>query len=220
MSAPLELPGGATRSTLPSRLRTRATVAGGLALTAVLTSGLVSFAISALAGGGRYVEYPLDRPPEATFVPREPPGGVWVAVDLGRNRLRVYRGEELLREAVCSVGSGARLVDRTGEREWLFDTPIGLRTVQRKVRDPLWVKPDWAFVEEGLVPPPLGSPDRYDRVSLGDYALYLGDGYLIHGTLFPSLLGQAVTHGCIRLGAEDLEYLYRTAPVGTRVYLY
>jgi L,D-transpeptidase YbiS len=57
-------------------------------------------------------------------------------------------------------------------------------------------------------------------VSLGEFALSLGDGYLIHGTLFQSLLGQPVTHGCIRLADEDLEYVWRTVAVGDRVYLY
>jgi L,D-transpeptidase YbiS len=57
-------------------------------------------------------------------------------------------------------------------------------------------------------------------MSLGDYALYIGDGFIIHGTLFKSLLGRRVTHGCIRLGDEDLEFVYKHAPIGTRVYLY
>ena len=29
-----------------------------------------------------------------------------------------------------------------------------------------------------------------------------------------------VSHGCVRLGDEDLEYLYKTAPLGTRVIIY
>ncbi len=35
--------------------------------------------------------------------------------------------------------------------------------------------------------------------------LYMRDGYIIHGTIFKTLLGKRVTHGCIRLGDEDLE---------------
>ena len=125
-----------------------------------------------------------------------------------------------LRTAVCSTGSGLVLRDPRNGREWIFDTPTGERTVQRKVKDPIWAKPDWAFVEEGYAPPPSGSPDRFDDFSLGKYGLYLGDGYIIHGTIFQSLLGRRVTHGCIRLGDDDLEYVYKTVPVGARVYLY
>jgi L,D-transpeptidase YbiS len=147
------------------------------------------------------------------------PKGPYIIIDTYRNRLRVYDGTELLREAVCSTGSGTILVHPSGKRTWTFDTPLGERRVIRKVRNPVWSKPDWAFIEEGFQPP--NNPnERIDRVSLGDYALYLGDGYIIHGTLFQTLLGQGVTHGCVRLGDEDLEFVYRTIPVGARVLLH
>ena len=84
----------------------------------------------------------------------------------------------------------------------------------------MWIKPDWAFIEEGGTPPPIGHPDRRDTVSLGDYALYLGDGYLIHGTLFQTTLGRRVTHGCIRLGDEDLAWVYQNVPIGAPVWLF
>jgi L,D-transpeptidase ErfK/SrfK len=147
------------------------------------------------------------------------PRGRHVVIDTYRNRLLVYDGDTLLREAVCSTGSGTVLVHPSGKKTWTFDTPLGERRVIRKVRNPIWTKPDWAFIEEGFEPPKDYS-QRVDRVSLGDYALYLGDGYIIHGTLFQTLLGQGVTHGCVRLGDKDLEYVYQEIPVGARVYLY
>lgn len=147
------------------------------------------------------------------------PRGRFMVIDTYRNRLMVYDGQTLLREAVCSTGSGTVLVHPSGSRVWTFDTPLGERRVIRKTRNPIWTKPDWAFIEEGFEPPKDPSL-RVDRVSLGDYALYLGDGYIIHGTLFQTLLGQGVTHGCVRLGDKDLEYVFETIPVGARVYLY
>jgi L,D-transpeptidase YbiS len=48
----------------------------------------------------------------------------------------------------------------------------------------------------------------------------LGDGYLIHGTLYQRQLGMPVTHGCIRLGDEDLEAVFQSLSVGSRVYIY
>jgi L,D-transpeptidase YbiS len=152
-------------------------------------------------------------------IARQRPRGLYVVVDIHRNQLRLMRDDEVLREAVVSTGSGAVLRDPRDGREWVFDTPLGERIVQKKVRNPIWYKPDWAFVEEGRVPP-KDLAERTDDVSLGDYALYLGDGYLIHGTLFQSLLGTSVTHGCVRVGDADLEYLYRHVPVGTKVFLY
>jgi hypothetical protein len=68
--------------------------------------------------------------------------------------------------------------------------------------------PDWAFIEEEDLL--RNWSDRIDKASLGDYALYLGDGYMIHGTLYQRYLGR-VTHGCIRLGDADL-----SSPTATR----
>jgi L,D-transpeptidase YbiS len=147
------------------------------------------------------------------------PGGLYVVVDSYRNRLHLYKDGELLRSAVCSTGTGIVLKDPRNGRTWIFDTPLGERVIERKQKNPVWAKPDWAFIEEGQLPP-TDPNERFDGFSLGDYALYMGEGYIIHGTLFPSLLGRRVTHGCIRLGDEDLEFVYRNAPIGTRVYLY
>jgi len=147
------------------------------------------------------------------------PQGRYIVIDSHRNRLQVFEDGARLLDAVCSTGSGTVLVHPSGKKVWTFDTPLGERRVIRKVRNPVWSKPDWAFIEEGFQPPKDPSL-RIDSMSLGDYALYLGDGYIIHGTLFQTLLGQGVTHGCVRLGDEDLEYVYRAIPVGARVYLY
>jgi L,D-transpeptidase YbiS len=43
---------------------------------------------------------------------------------------------------------------------------------------------------------------------------------MIHGTLYERSLGMSVTHGCVRLGAADLEAIWKAAPVGTKVYMY
>ena len=147
------------------------------------------------------------------------PSGLYIVVDSYRNRLSLFKNGELLRSAVCSTGTGIVLRDPRNGRTWVFDTPLGERSIERKVKNPVWAKPDWAFIEEGQLPP-TDPNERFDGFSLGDYALYMGEGYIIHGTLFPSLLGRRVTHGCIRLGDEDLEFVYRNAPIGTRVYLY
>lgn len=147
------------------------------------------------------------------------PWEVYITVDTYRNRLRVWKGQELLRDALCSTGSGVRLRDPRNGKEWIFDTPQGEMKILRKVKNPVWVKPDWAFIEEGYLPP-KGMRDRVDDFSLGDYGLYMRDGYIIHGTIFKTLLGKRVTHGCIRLGDEDLKFAYDTVPAGARVFLY
>jgi L,D-transpeptidase YbiS len=148
------------------------------------------------------------------------PKGVNIVVDTARNILWLKNGSETVRQAVVSCGTGKKLVDPAGKREWVFDTPRGEHAVQVKKVAPDWVKPDWAFIEDGEPIPPKGSKDRVESGVLGDYALGIGNGYYLHGTLYKRLLGRNVSHGCIRIGDEDLEALYKNVPIGARVTIY
>jgi hypothetical protein len=74
--------------------------------------------------------------------------------------------------------------------------------------------------DDTLYMPPLGSKNRRIYGELGSYRLDLGDGYLIHGTPEESTVGDAVTHGCVRLREEDISWLYTNVPIGTGVYIY
>ena len=147
------------------------------------------------------------------------PKGIYILIDTGANRLYLMRNRCILRAAVCSTGSGRFLPDPPHNREWTFDTPKGEFKIQRKVVNPVWIKPDWAFIEDGE-PIPKNSSDRLAPEELGDYAMDLGDGYLIHGTLYERSLGMSVTHGCVRLGAKDLEAVFKSVKIGTPVYIF
>jgi L,D-transpeptidase YbiS len=147
------------------------------------------------------------------------PKGLYLIVDTGKNRLTVHDGDRVVREVVVSCGSGGVLEDPKGGRSWVFDTPRGERVVKSKVKNPTWIKPDWAFIEEGEAIPKKYD-DRAEEGVMGDYALGIGNGYFLHGTLYTRLLGRNVTHGCVRIGDADLEYLYKNVPLGTRVYLF
>jgi L,D-transpeptidase YbiS len=147
------------------------------------------------------------------------PKGQYVVIDTANNRVYLREGERTLREMVASCGSGNVLVDPVGGRTWTFDTPRGQFKVQSKVNNPVWIKPDWAFIEEGE-PIPKDARLRADANVMGDYALGLGRGYFIHGTLYKRLLGRNVSHGCVRLGDDDLEFLFKTATLGTKVVIY
>jgi hypothetical protein len=151
--------------------------------------------------------------------------------------------------------------------------PRGARTVKRKNENPVWIPPDWHYVEvaarkglklaylpagkpvaigggrslavrgglagvlEGkrftalptdeeivfgstLYVPPLGSKNRQIEGELGRFRLDLGDGYQLHGTPHEDTIGDAATHGCIRLYDEDIEWLYQHVPLGTRVFIF
>ena len=71
-----------------------------------------------------------------------------------------------------------------------------------------------------VVIPPFGTNQRKFRGVLGSHRLLLGDGYALHGTDKPTSIGQAVSHGCVRLRNEDIAYLYSIVPVGTPVFIY
>ena len=118
------------------------------------------------------------------------------------------------------AGSGKVLHDPAGTRWWSFESPSGVRRVLKKTENPIWYKPDWAFIEEGLPVPPPRDPSRVVRGILGKYALDLGDQLKIHGTTETERLGEPVSHGCVRVGDEDLEFVYQTVPVGARVFMY
>ncbi len=150
---------------------------------------------------------------------RRVPSGPYLVVSSTDNTFRLMQGNGLLREGPCSTGSYIRLKAEGGQ-EWLFNTPRGIRRIESKRTQPVWTKPDWAFIEEGEPVPPPGSSLRYERGVLGKYALSMGDGYLVHGTPYERLLGMPVSHGCIRLGAEDLEVVHSTLPIGAPVYIY
>lgn len=147
-------------------------------------------------------------------------GNLHVLIDAKTNKLYVKKGFKLLWQADCSVGRGGVLVDKKTGRRWEFVTPRGEFRVIGKAESPLWKKPDWAFVEAGEPVPPPEDPIRLVPGELGTYVLNLGDGYLIHGTKNEKLLGRPASHGCVRLGAEALDRIYKEVPAGTRVYVF
>jgi L,D-transpeptidase YbiS len=148
-----------------------------------------------------------------------PPKAVYIVVDLAHNALYLKKGNETIRKAVVSCGSGSILEEPGGRRKWVFDTPRGEFYVKSKITGPTWVKPDWAFIEEGKEVP-KNPEERLEPGVLGDYALGFGSGYFIHGTLYTRLLGRSVTHGCIRVGDNDLKVIYQAASIGTKVYIF
>jgi lipoprotein-anchoring transpeptidase ErfK/SrfK len=148
------------------------------------------------------------------------PEGAYILVDTARNRLYVKQRDVVLLNALASTGSGT-IMDNPGRpgTQWVFDTPRGEYTIQSRLTNPLWVKPDWAFLEEGIEIP-TDPAERVEAGTLGEYALGFGKGYFIHGTLYKRLLGKNVTHVCIRLSDEDLKAVYRLTSLGTQVMIF
>jgi lipoprotein-anchoring transpeptidase ErfK/SrfK len=103
-------------------------------------------------------------------------------VNLERRELTVYRGGQAVETHRVAVG-----------REE-YPTPTGEWTIDRVVFNPRWVPPDseWAEDEETKEP---GDPEN----PLGDAQLIFDRPYSIHGTIEPGSIGQAVSHGSIRV---------------------
>ncbi len=147
------------------------------------------------------------------------PGNAYLVINSTDNTFKLYKNKQLARSGICSTGSLTEL-DTGKEKKWVFETPKGVFKVRGKLLNPLWKKPDWAFAEEGLPIPPPDDDSRFEYGVLGDYALSIGNGYLIHGTLYQRFLGLAVTHGCVRLSDSDLEYIYNQMSIGAKVFIY
>jgi lipoprotein-anchoring transpeptidase ErfK/SrfK len=142
-------------------------------------------------------------------------GGYAVVVDLDANRLHFAKGRRVLWSAPVGTGTGMRL--ENGRGEWDFSTPTGTFHVTYKDLEPDWIAPDWYFLENGLrVPGPDSDARRFPR-GLGSAAVFIGQGLAIHGTDKPELLGQRVSHGCIRLSNADALRLFHNVQVGTEI---
>ncbi len=150
---------------------------------------------------------------------RQYPGGPVIMVDTSQSRITLMLGSRVIVQGTCSTGNGMELTDAAGKRSWTFDTPRGYFRVVGKVANPVWMRPDWSFIEEGE-PIPKDPAKRAMANVLGDYAIAFGDGFFIHGTLYTRLLGANVTHGCIRVDDNTLKKLYMAAQPGTPIWIY
>ncbi len=97
-----------------------------------------------------------------------------------------------------------------------WETPLGDTTVIAKAKNPAWWVPASVRREHAELGDPLPSvvPAGPDN-PLGTRVLKLDmPGYLIHGTNQPYGVGMRVSHGCVRLYPENIEFLYTLVDVG------
>ncbi|WP_339788992.1 L,D-transpeptidase [uncultured Imperialibacter sp.] len=147
------------------------------------------------------------------------PKSFYMVINTSSNEFYLYKNTELVKRDKCSTGSYV-LLKNGDNQEWMFKTPKGEFKIRNKNTSPVWKKPDWAFVEEGLRVPSPNHSSRFEYGVLGDYSLSLGQGYLIHGTLYQRFLGLPVTHGCVRLNDENLELIYKKMAIGSKVFIF
>jgi len=107
-----------------------------------------------------------------------------------------------------------------GRMDW--KTPLGISTIDLKLEKPAWYPPQSVrdeYKNQGKFLPAevLPGPDN----PLGELAMRISipGGYFIHGTNRPDGVGMEISHGCIRLFPEDIEYIFQLTDIGTEVIL-
>ena len=120
-----------------------------------------------------------------------------------QKRLIVYRGAKRFEywDGAKLVRAGKVAVGKPGA-----ETPLGLFYVTWKFNPS--IDPDWAI---------LGAY-AFETSAYSKLTDWPGGGIVgMHGTPWPWLLGQAVSHGCIRVHNDSIEFLRNRVPLGTPV---
>jgi hypothetical protein len=113
-----------------------------------------------------------------------------IVIDRSERRLRYYEGDRLLLETDVAVGKEGA------------ETPLGRFYVVAKYKAQAPILGAYAL-----------ETSAYSKLS--DWP---GGGIVgLHGTPYPELIGQAVSHGCVRLRNEDILKLKELAPVGAEL---
>ena len=127
-----------------------------------------------------------------------------IVVDRPQKKLRFYKRLRLAKTYLIAVGQSG------------LETPAGFHRIEMKEVDPAWYVPErpWAGDLAGQVIPP-GSPDNPLRARWMGFAPGAG----IHGTDDIASLGEAASHGCIRMSIPDVIELYRQVPLKTPIFI-
>lgn len=75
-------------------------------------------------------------------------GQPYIVVSIEDHRLWLRDGDSVLFTADVATGSGRILERSGGDAHWRFETPRGRLAVVSKELDPVWVPPDWHYVEQ------------------------------------------------------------------------
>lgn len=195
-------------SSVFGRFRALGILIGAVLLPACATLQTASDPEDAISG-------PMEQLPVQPEVFVDTASGAFVLVDLDENMLRFMYGETVVWEAPVGTGTGLRLQSDVGD--WHFTTPRGVFQVKYKEEMPVWYLPDWYYVEKNLPIPADNDPSRRLPNQLGVAAVYIGEEIAIHGTDRPELLGDRVSHGCIRLENRFAQRLFHNVQIGTPV---
>jgi lipoprotein-anchoring transpeptidase ErfK/SrfK len=99
----------------------------------------------------------------------------YLVVSIADHRVWYKRGDQILFTTQVATGSG-KVLAKGGGNKWKFETPRGRLVVESKETEPVWVPPDWHYVEQakkrklGLVRLVRGQPLKLPDGSIIDVA--------------------------------------------------
>jgi lipoprotein-anchoring transpeptidase ErfK/SrfK len=157
--------------------------------------------------------YDFDTPPGVRKVLGKATDPIWTPPDWHYFELAVEHGLEPVH-----LKPGQKVVLGDGTRLEVRGNEVG-RVNQF---DNFWAfTPGSEIIFDGKIfVPPFGTNQRSIPEILGTHKLDLGDGYLIHGTNEDDSIGDAVSHGCVRMFNDDVAWLHENVPVNTPVYIF
>jgi lipoprotein-anchoring transpeptidase ErfK/SrfK len=105
-------------------------------------------------------------------------------------------------------------IDTNTRKLKLFDSETMVKEYPIAVGKPSTPTPmgDWTIIKKALWGAQFGGHFMQLSVPWGTYG--------IHGTNKPWSIGQAVSHGCIRMYSRDAAELYNKVALGTPVHIY
>jgi lipoprotein-anchoring transpeptidase ErfK/SrfK len=126
----------------------------------------------------------------AAAAPARPPlsdGELALTASIGARTITVTRGSEVVKTYAVAVGA-----DR-------HPTPKGRFMIRKIVWNPAWVPPDakWAKGKEAKDPGHPENPMKLVKL------FFQEPDYYIHGTDAVESLGQAASHGCLRMDPDE-----------------
>lgn len=136
--------------------------------------------------------------PLEELYPETSPRGTHLVLSLSDRRVYLYRDNREIASYPVAIGKEG------------WETPTGSFKIIDKVRDPAWEHP-WT----GEVVPP-GPENPLGTRWIGfwtDGTNYIG----FHGTPNEELVGQAVSHGCVRMKNQDILSLFEQVHLGATV---
>ena len=134
-------------------------------------------------------------PPDASIVAQET---LRLELRLGERKVYVFKNDQIIASYPVAIG-------RAG-----WETPTGNFVVRDMIENPGWEN----FRTGEVMPPGEDNPLGVRWISFWtDGVNEIG----FHGTPNEELIGQAVSHGCVRMRNQDVVALYNKVAIGTPV---